>query len=311
MIILGKVSLLLLLFLLLFISFRYLFITAGIRRRARFRLQYIRQKGLSNRIVRWMSRNRSLYAHISELLESLQVPFGVGHFMLASFILVLFGISLGFFFFQSMKGVLFSTGICAVTPYLMLRMKLINLRLTTRLEFLPAVEIFYQYYVLCGQKNIKTAMQACLDENRMTMIMRPVFSLLCRNLLMGRDTEQSLKLFAMALGHRWSDYFVNIVRVAVTEGNNVSESLQSLIADMRKARRADQAERNRLLEIRIANFTPILFLALFLGINFKMNPHNAYHYYVLDPAGRNMLLDALLLIFASFIMGIYLSMKRM
>ena len=80
---------------------------------------------------------------------------------------------------------------------------------------------------------------------------------------------------------------------------------------MRKAQRFDQLERNRLLEIRIANFTPILFLALFLFINFKVNTENAYLYYMVDPGGRNMILDALLLIFVSFLMGMYLSMRRM
>ena len=59
---------------------------------------------------------------------------------------------------------------------------------------------------------------------------------------------------------------------------------------MRKAQRFDQMERNRLLEIRIANFTPILFLALFLFINFKVNTDNAYLYYMVDPGGRNMIL---------------------
>jgi hypothetical protein len=52
-------------------------------------------------------------------------------------------------------------------------------------------------------------------------------------------------------------------------------------------------------------------LALFLFINFKVNYTNAYYYYVLDPAGRNLILDALLLIFVSFLMGIYLSLRRM
>jgi hypothetical protein len=80
---------------------------------------------------------------------------------------------------------------------------------------------------------------------------------------------------------------------------------------MRRAQRTDQNERNRLLEIRIANFTPILFLLLFVTINIKINPHSAYLHYVVDENGRNMLLDALVIIFGSFIMGIYLSMRRM
>ena len=99
--------------------------------------------------------------------------------------------------------------------------------------------------------------------------------------------------------------------VALHEGNDVSNNLKDLITDMRKAQRFDQLERNRLLEIRLANFTPIGFLALILIINFKVNYANAYHYYILDPGGRNLLLDALLFIFISFLMGLYLSLRRM
>ncbi|UJF32545.1 hypothetical protein [Paenibacillus hexagrammi] len=40
----------------------------------------------------------------------------------------------------------------------------------------------------------------------------------------------------------------------------MGESLKELVSDMRKAQRSDQVERNKLLEIRIANFTPIFFL---------------------------------------------------
>jgi hypothetical protein len=141
--------------------------------------------------------------------------------------------------------------------------------------------------------------------------MRPVFEQLYRNLATTREADQSLRIFTLSLGHAWSRYFAGILRVALLEGNPVGDSMRELISDMRKAQLADQYERNRLLEIRIANFTPIVFLLLFLAVNVKINAHSAYLYYVVDPGGRNMLLNALVLIFSSFVMGIYLSMKRM
>ncbi len=106
---------------------------------------------------------------------------------------------------------------------------------------------------------MKTALKESLAENRIRYPLRPVFEHLYRNLMTNQDTEHALRVFSLALGHIWGDYFVNMVRVALVEGNNISDSLKELITDMRKAQRADQAERNRLLEIRIANFTPILF----------------------------------------------------
>jgi hypothetical protein len=80
---------------------------------------------------------------------------------------------------------------------------------------------------------------------------------------------------------------------------------------MRKARRANQQERNKLLEIRLANFSPVLFLGLFVGINFHYTPENAYLYYIVDPKGRDLLLNAVVLIFISFVMGLWLSRRKM
>ncbi|MNG34432.1 hypothetical protein D3C84_1209100 [compost metagenome] len=80
---------------------------------------------------------------------------------------------------------------------------------------------------------------------------------------------------------------------------------------MRRARRSNEQERSKLLEIRIANFTPILFLFLFVGINLHYNPESAYRYYVLDPQGRDLVLNSLVLIFGSFVMGIWLSRRKM
>jgi hypothetical protein len=95
------------------------------------------------------------------------------------------------------------------------------------------------------------------------------------------------------------------------EGVDIQESLQELITDMRNAQRLDQAERNRLLEIRVANFSPLLFLVVFLLINYKLDPNQTIQYYVMVPEGRSLILESLLLIFLSFLMGVYLSLKRM
>ncbi|MNI55154.1 hypothetical protein D3C73_1100850 [compost metagenome] len=235
----------------------------------------------------------------------------IGSVIILMLILFLSGFLIGALFFQSLKGVLVLSSIASLLPYSLLRMKLITVRLQTRLEFLPAVEIFYQYYMINGQKNIKVSMKTCMEEDRIKYPIKPIFEQLYRNLMTQRSVDDSLRIFSMALGHKWADYFVEIIKVSLNEGSYIGDSMKELIMDMRKAQRSDQVERNRLMEIRIANFTPILFLALFLFINFKVNYANSYQYYVLDPAGRSMLLDACLLIFISFMMGIYLSLRRM
>ena len=162
-----------------------------------------------------------------------------------------------------------------------------------------------------GERQIRTALQRLVDENRLSGHVQAGFSQLYRNLSVRGDDEASLTIFAGSMGHIWGDYFVQIMTVALAEGHSVTDNLRELIGDMRKSRRAGEQERHKLLEIRIANFTPLLFLALFLFINFRYNPDNSYRYYVLESGGRNMLLNALLLIFSSFLMGLWLSRKKM
>ena len=111
-------------------------------------------------------------------------------------------------FFQTLKGVIIVTSICVSLPYMLLRLKLVSVRLQTRLEFLPAVEVFYQYYMVDPNKNMKMALKYCLEENRILYPIKPVFEQLYRNLMTQRDTEESLRIFSLTLGHTWADYFV-------------------------------------------------------------------------------------------------------
>ncbi|MEF3306419.1 type II secretion system F family protein [Paenibacillus sp. GYB003] len=306
-----KSAFLLLLFMLAYLFFHRLLQTVVRRSAARYRLNYVRRGTFANRVAQFASRYNWLYRHLADLLESIQARLHIGTFLFVSVLLLLAGIVGGFFCFRNAKGVLSAGGMLGLLPYLALRMRLLSLQMKARLDFLPAVELFYQYYIVSGQSNIRTALKITLEENRMQPALKPVFEQLYRHLATSRDPEHSLRVFALSLGHVWADYFVNILRVGLAEGGDLCDSLKELITDMRRAQRSDQAERNRLLEIRIANFSSILFLLLFLFINFKINPHNAYLYYIVDPAGRNMLLDGLLLIFASVLMGIYLSIRRM
>jgi Flp pilus assembly protein TadB len=188
---------------------------------------------------------------------------------------------------------------------------LVHRRMQTQMDFLPAVELFYQCYLVTGERQVRIALQRTVEERRLLGPMQSVFEQLYRNLSVRGDDEASLRLLAASLGHLWADYFVNILRVALVEGVSISDSLKELLSDMRKARRANEQERNRLLEIRVANFSPVLFLALFIGINLRYNKDNSYYYYMIDPQGRDMLLNAMVLIFASFLMGLWLSRKKM
>ncbi|KIL38888.1 hypothetical protein SD70_23690 [Gordoniibacillus kamchatkensis] len=297
---------------LLFFSGVYALLQILVRRRtARSRLLHVKERKLDIRVAGWLSQFRRVYGHLHLLLEASHAKLGLGWFIVLTVMMLLLGIACGALFFQTVKGIVVLASMLGGLPYVWLRIHLISLRLRNRMEFLPAVEVLYQFYQVSGGKNVKQALQVCLEENRIVYPIKPVFEQLHRRLLTSRDMDESMRLFVISHGHIWAEYLSGMLRVALTEGTDITDNLKDLIQDMRRAQRTDQAERNRLLEIRIANFTPLAFLALFIFINVKMNSSNAYLYYVLDPEGRNLILDALMLIFASFLMGIYLSMKRM
>lgn len=304
-------SLVIILFLLIYISVRFGLIVWWDNQSRKRRLSV-------NKITRWnfdysqrLIRLSKPHQHLIDLLLALGWRTKLREFVLLSIGLGLSGIASGVLVFQSIRAVVILFFILGCLPYLVLRMSLINRQMATRLEFLPAVELFYQCYLVTGCRHVRLALQKTVEERRLPGEIQAVFDQLYRNLSVNGDDDGSLRRFSLSFGHLWSDYYCSILKVALEEGNNIADNLKELVTDMRRSQLANQLERHRLLEIRMANFAPILFLALFLGINFRLNPTGSYEYYVMDPAGRGMLLNSIVLLFGSFMMGLYLSRKRM
>ena len=249
--------------------------------------------------------------HLTDLLQSAATRISARGFLLLSAVSCTSGIAVGAFYFASVKAVIITGGCLGVLPYVWLRSRLISMQYKHRIDFLPAVECFYHVYVLSESKNIRTVLKEAIQGDRMTLRLRTVFEQLYAGLMMHRSPEECLRSFQFALGSKWADHFAAMLGYALDNGADLSDGLRELVSDMRRAIRSDQAERNRLLEIRIANFSPLLFLLVFLVVNIRIDPEQAYRYYVLSEAGKEMLLDALLLIAVSFGMGMYLSMKKM
>ncbi|WP_141502722.1 hypothetical protein [Paenibacillus luteus] len=300
-----------LLFCLIFIALYHLLLIWSKEREMVRKLTYRAESSWRKRLIRRFKRYERLYVHLSDLMESLRLKMTPSAFVSLSGLLLLAGVASGGLFFQSVRGTLLFGGLLGALPYTSLRALLVHRRMQTQMDFLPAVELFYQCYLVTGESQVRVALQRTVEERRLLGPMQAVFEQLYRNLSVRGDDEASLRLLSLSLGHLWADYFVNILRVALVEGVPITDSLKELLTDMRKARRANEQERNRMLEIRVANFSPLLFLGLFIGINLRYNKDNSYYYYVVDPQGRDMLLNALLLIFASFLMGLWLSRKKM
>lgn len=249
--------------------------------------------------------------HLAQLIHTLHLPIRADQLFMLLLSLGLGGMLLGYWIFTTVQGMLLLGGMLALLPYLILRLMLVQRRMEAQIDFLPALEAFYQCYLITGERQVKVALARLIDEKMMTGVMKRVFEQLYRNLSVLESDEESLQLFSHALGHIWADYFVQMLNVAMNEGVSISSSLRELIADMRAARAANEQERHRLLEIRIANFTPLLFLALFVGINIYYNREQSLYYYFYDVQGRQMLLHMMVMIFLSFLMGLYLSRRKL
>ncbi|MFD0673913.1 type II secretion system F family protein [Cohnella sp. GCM10027633] len=307
----ALISLSAVLFLLFFVSIRFGMAAWSVQQSRKRRLASYRDNGWSKLRDRQLAKLGKPYVHVSDMLLALGWKVGPNGFALLSLAMALLGIATGVLLFQSIRSVVLLFAVLGSMPYVMLRMSLVNRQMATRLEFLPAVELFYQSYLISGRRHVRIALQKTVEERRLGGRVQFVFDQLYRNLSVRSDDDGSIRRFALSFGHVWADYFANIVKVSLEEGNDISANLKELIADMRKSQMDNQAERHRLLEIRLANFTPIVFLALFLGINFRLNHEASYRYYVTDPGGRAMLLNAIVLLFLSFMMGLYLSRRKL
>jgi len=306
----GVAAVALLLFLLWYAFFRF-WLQAGWDRYAGKRRLRRRHGRWTDRFDRMAARFRGPYDHLADLLAVLRWPIRPETFLGLSVFMAAFGVAAGVFFFRSARSALLLPVMLGLMPYVVLRMRLVSRQLAARLDFLPAVELFYQCYLVTGGRQVRTALRQTVEERRLPGEIQSVFEQLHRNLSVRDNDEESLRRFTLSVGHHWAEYFAGILRVALAEGNPIADNLRELIADMRKSQLADQQERYRLLEIRLANFAPGLFLALFLAINFRLNPAASSQFYLLDPGGRDVLLNATLLMFGSLLMGLYLSRRKM
>ncbi|CAI6080326.1 hypothetical protein [Cohnella sp. JJ-181] len=298
-----------LLFVLVFAALRALFALAEDRHSRRRRLGQGESEEAAKEVrIAWL---KPLYAHLEDVLSASGWRMKPSAFWSLALCLGLAGLACGALLFQSLRSMALLAAMLAAMPYSFLRMSLINRQLSARLNFLPAAELFYQCYLVNGSRHVRTALHRMVEERQLPGETQAIFEQLYRQLSIHHDDERTLRRFALSIGHLWADYFSSLLGVALSEGNNIADNLRELIDDMRKARMDDHAERHRLLEIRLANFTPVFFLGLFLAINFRLNAEASSLYYLSDPGGRSMLLNALVLIFGSFLMGLYLSRRRM
>src|SRR5690554_2212371 len=166
MFILAKITSVMLLVALSYISLKYMIIGVHSDSKVRSRLT-IRSRRTQGRWATWLYRRYKLFIHLSELLESISSPIRTGQLLGIGFISAIGGVLIGTFFFSSMKGVISLGCILALIPYITVRMRLLTIQMRARINFLPAMEVFYQSYILSEHKNLRAVLKHSIEENRM------------------------------------------------------------------------------------------------------------------------------------------------
>lgn len=262
-------------------------------------------------LTRIKERKLYRYAWLNDVQNNLvlvRLPGGMQALAWSCTILALAGGYLGWIWFYSLHAVFVWMLVSGVQPIVILYMLSIRRLLQIRLSFLHAMEVFYQAYVSIPHRNIRVVIAKIVQENRMPAPIRPLFRELNEQLIFGNMS--ALQHFARTFNHEWGYTFAHFLELGMDEGARLDEGLQQFIQDLRDAQASAWLDRNRLLEIRIANFSPPLVLALFISVNYYFNPVAANHAYFQDMHGRMLLMQAVVLMVLSCLMGIWLSMRR-
>lgn len=258
-------------------------------------------------------RERKVYKHpwlndVQNHVILVRVPGGMPAMGWSVSVLAICGAYVGWTWFYTLPSIVMLALSLGALPVLVLYMLAIRRQVKIRLSFLHAMEVFYQAYVSIPHRNIRVVVAKIFNEQRLPIPIRPLFRELNDQLIFGN--KAALQQFASTLQHEWGYTFAHLVGIGMEEGANLDEALQAFIRDLRDAQASAWADRNRLLEIRLANFSLPLVVALFLGVNFYFNPAVASQAYFQDLHGRALIMQSVILMVLSFGMGIWLSIRR-
>jgi hypothetical protein len=248
------------------------------------------------------------FNQLQDELLAIHAPISMQVFLTLSLLCFTVGCYLGWIWLYTFRSTLMFGLIAVLLPYLIVRLRLIQVQMRMRLAFLPAIETFYQAYVSVPRRNIRVVLAKLMKEQRLPKVFMPLFYELHEQLVFG-DTL-ALERFANSFKLDWGHTFVQFLDVGLTEGAVLDDALQGFLVDLREAQKAAIEDRNRLLEIRLANFSPALIVLLFIGVNLYFNHDAAVKSYFYDLHGRQLLLQSGLLITSSFAMGIWISLQK-
>jgi hypothetical protein len=271
-------------------------------------LHKLRKHVLSIEVSRRKLYGWSWLNRLQDQLIASRIPIPIPVFFILSVCLFAFGGYVGWIWFLTIKHVFLLGLLLSVCPWIFVRVRLINMQVRMRLIFLDAVEIFYQAYVSVPRRNIRVVLAKIVSEQRMPKAIAHLFREMHEQFIFGDD--RAIHTFAQAISHEWGYTFTHLLEVSMAEGIVLDHVLQEFICDLRDTQKSALEDKTRLLEIRIANFSPPFFLALFIGINLHFNYEGAIQAYIFDLHGRILLLQAFLLMVASFVMGVWLSIQR-
>ncbi|MHB8983849.1 MAG: hypothetical protein ACYC4E_00645 [Carboxydocellales bacterium] len=223
---------------------------------------YQRINQLKHKELTEIRRKSSLYRHLELLLQSTLFRFRdntVLSFMLLTLIIAIVTSSL-LIKSTSRPWVGLALGVlCALIPYLLLRMRLYLIRSNTSYELVPTTSLFLAKY----RANSRDIYHSLLDliKDLDSGGLKLAFIKLTNAVQSHRskdELERSIELFVFQIQNTWAKQLGILFTNAIWEGMNIEKSLINIVQDMTRVQQILQEERSNNNDAILLGFFPLV-----------------------------------------------------
>lgn len=206
-----------------------------------------------------------LYSHIHMVLQSsLKHPCRAETFCLWVGLLFVIVMSISLRTFGILTALCLS-GMAALTPYCMLRLRLELQRKKGSMEGEKVTSELLRQYRICGD-NIFEALERIIPQlTDCRVCQKQLFRLLMilRNTGSPAEMKEAAKVFSYSIGTNWSHMLANSIRLAAEKGVSITLGLEDILVQMRQAKAAmEERKRMNSESSRITVFmVPLLYMA--------------------------------------------------
>lgn len=160
--------------------------------------------------------------------------------------------------------------VAAITPYLILRMRVTNIRLKVSLAFMENFHLFHQTYYSTGKNAYFMLMNLVkeVDDKRLkTAIERLVSSVQKDN--QPNQIREATNIFAFTIGSSFGIRFGNLIYKALAEQTDISLPLKYLSKQITDRRNDLENERVHKTDAKMLGYLSVIILPIFMFIAWR------------------------------------------